>query len=114
MTLATGQVLEVTARIPGALLDLHYRHGLLVWLTALLRRFGREPSTRAAIVALASRMAQTLREHVESGAAKTCGAPCRAGDVSDRLAASTREDATLKKDVARMRREVAQMLPVEA
>ncbi|XP_043204482.1 uncharacterized protein LOC122371823 isoform X3 [Amphibalanus amphitrite] len=108
------KVLEVTCRIPGALLDLHYRHGLLVWLSALLRRFGREPATRAAVVSMAAQMAQTLRAHYESGAPRPVALLAALEALVARLSDATSEDAALCKDVARVRQEVAQMQAVAA
>ncbi|KAF0306689.1 Nucleolar pre-ribosomal-associated protein 1 [Amphibalanus amphitrite] len=108
------KVLEVTCRIPGALLDLHYRHGLLVWVSALLRRFGREPATRAAVVSMAAQMAQTLRAHYESGAPRPVALLAALEALVARLSDATSEDAALCKDVERVRQEVAQMQAVAA
>ena len=109
-----AQVLEVTVRIPGALLDLHYRHGLLVWLGALLRRFGREPATRAAIVTLAAQMTQTLQTHCEGGAPRPVALLGALEALVARLADATGEDTALGADVARVRRDVAQLQAVTA
>ena len=99
----------MTVRLPGALLDLHYRHGLLVWLWALLRRFGREPATRAAVVAVAAQMAETLRQHLQSGGPRPAALLTALETLTSRLAEAARQEPALSTDVQRAARQVALM-----